>query len=101
MSKEHNEREDVSKYTMRLEEEFNKYRPFGDERDFEVLKELTCNRESQIFCEIHNKAPHLFPEIALDPDNLVYMCENCVINAIEFFKKNPNINNLTLNGEIT
>lgn len=81
----------VYKKVKKLEIEFNKLRPFGDERDLYMFLN-THDNPSNLMCVIHKKAPHLFPKLASDPDNLIALCANCVKEYIENFKEYRRIN---------
>ena len=72
--------------TRKLEKEFNKHRPFGDERDLKLFLNFH-NHPGKIICFIHKKAPNKYPKLAFDPSNLVTMCSNCVEEYIENFKE--------------
>ncbi len=79
-------KKDIHKYRRKLEIEFNRHRPFGDERDLTLFLNLH-NHTSRIMCIIHKKAPHKYPELAADPKNLVSICSSCVEEYIENFKE--------------
>lgn len=80
-------------YGIKLEQEFAKYRIFMDERDFDLVKEHNHKHQPAI-CVIHFKDMYIYPEIALDDKNLISMCELCVIDYIEAFKKYRKNHNL-------
>ena len=91
--KEHNneKQQKIFKIIKNLEIEFNKLRPFGDERDLYMFLN-THDNPSNLLCVIHKKAPRLFPKLASDPDNLIALCSNCVKEYIENFKEFRKIN---------
>ena len=74
------------KYSIQLEAEFDKLRVFGDERDLNLVKKHNHEPHKAV-CVIHKKTPYLYPEIALADSNLISMCELCVIDYLEAFKK--------------
>ena len=73
-------------YYINLEKEFDKYRVYGDNRDFDLF-DPKHKKHQKARCAIHLKSPRLYPKLAFDVDNMISMCENCVIEYIEFFKK--------------
>ena len=78
-------REKDKKKAIELEEFFNQNRIFGDERDFDFFNH--DGHESELMCVIYKKLPELYPEEALDEDNLITVCSSCVRKAITRFKE--------------
>ncbi len=82
---------DIIKYRRKLVKEFNRHRPFGDERDLQIFLHFHSH-QSGFMCFIHKKAPQKFPEYNFDPNNIVTICSNCVEEYIENFKEYNKIN---------
>ena len=75
-----------AKKAIKLEELFNRYRIFGDERDFKIISQ--CGNDLvELLCVIHKKSPDLHPKEAYNQDNLIVMCSGCVEKAINKFKE--------------
>ena len=76
----------MKNYYIELEKEFDRLRIYGDKRDLDLFKPIHKDHEIAR-CVIHIKSPRLYPQLALDIDNAISMCEKCVIEYIEFFKQ--------------
>jgi hypothetical protein len=67
------------------EKEFDKYRIFGDQRDFEIFK-VSENREGEN-CVIPIYTPYMYPDVPDDAENKKELSPDCVKEAIEEFKR--------------
>lgn len=67
-----------------LEKEFDKYRIFGDKRDFDLIK-VYKNTEGEN-CVIHVNVPYMYPDVQNDLDNKKNLSYDCVKEAIKEFK---------------
>ena len=56
-----------------------------------------CGKSKLVGLQVHHKKPfHLFPELELDPDNLITLCDDpqchLLIGHLDYFKSyNPNV----------
>ena len=63
-----------------LEKKFEKFRVYGDERDFEIF-EVKENPDDPN-CEVYTRAPYLYPELENDPKNITLLSPECIKTAL-------------------
>lgn len=84
-------------YVSKLEVEFERYRVFGDNRDLDLsVKEIhnLHGERGKSQCVIYKVSPRLQPELQLVRDNIMWVCEYCIVEYVESFKKYRVQNNM-------
>ncbi len=84
-------RPDIFAYTSELEQEFERLRIFGDERDLDMIQK--CENTSKIMCIIPKKSLTPSQELEwdldvskIDLDNYRPICANCLKKTNEYFR---------------
>lgn len=68
-----------------LEEEFDKYRIFGDPRDFKLFRVYKNNQEGDL--SVPNYAHYMYPDVEDNWENKIVISPECAREAIKAFKR--------------